>query len=380
MTPSDPNNMWNSVYANEMYDAKRLIKLSVDESSPAYGGVGKICLAWCLGEMTNLFGAIPYSEAFQGSGNLTPVFDKQSTIYNTIRTLLTEAIADLGKPSAIALKGDLVYNNSTAKWIKAANSLLARLEINTSKVAGDAAYTAALTHISAGFASNADDFQTPFGTSETNANPIYQFMRDRGDIVMASTLMDKLNSVNDPRAAFYAKPGGDDDLHGSVPGTQDSKAALPGTYNASAESPVVLMSYAELKFIEAEAKFKTDLAGSLAAYKAAVAASVLKVSGAVNQSWLDANINTETTATLTLEKIMSQKYLALYSQNQAYTDYRRTGFPSFLVRPAGSTKSSPPLRFPYPQDEVTYNSANIPAGGDLSGSMWILGGTDVGAK
>lgn len=380
LTPSDVNNVWNGVYAGEMMDAVKLIQLSKEQKSPAYAGVAKVSLAWCLGEMTNLWGAIPYSEAFQGAAMLTPAFDKQSTIYNTIRTLLNEAIADLGSTNAIALKGDLIYANSSAKWIKAAHSLLARLELNTSKVKGDAAYAAALAHISAGFSSNADDMQLVFGSSEPNSNPIYQFMRDRGDIVMASTFMNKLNSKNDPRAPFYAQPGTGEDLHGSVPGTQDSKAALPGLYNAGAASPVVMMSYAELKFIEAESKFKTDLAGSLAAFKAATAASMLKVTGSVNQAWLDVNINIETTTTLTLQKIIEQKYLALYSQNQPYTDFRRTGFPSFLVKPAGSTKSTPPNRFPYPQEEVTYNKANIPAGGDLNGSMWLIGGEDVGAK
>lgn len=380
LTPSDVNNMWNSVYDGEMMDAHRLIQLSVDQKSPAYSGVAKVCMAWCLGETTNLFGAIPYSEAFQGSADLTPAFDKQSTIYNSMRTLLTEAISELGQTNAIALKGDMIYANSTAKWIKAAHSLLARLELNTSKVKGDAAYTAALSHISAGFSSNADDMQLVFGTSEPNSNPIYQFMRDRGDIVMGSTFMDKLNSKSDPRAPFYAQPGSGGDLHGSIPGTQDSKAALPGSYNANPESPVVMMSFAELKFIEAEAKLKTDASASLAAFKAAAAASVLKVTGAVNQAWLDKNINIETTATLTLQKIIEQKYLALYSQNQPYTDYRRTGFPSFLAKPVGATKSTPPKRFPYPQEEVTYNSANIPTGGDLNGTMWLIGGEDVGAK
>ena len=381
MTPSDPNNMWNNVYSGEMMDAKRLIQLAVEQESPAYGGVGKVCLAWCLGETTNLFGAIPYSEAFKGSGDLSPVFDKQSIVYDSIRKMLNEAISDLGKTNAVALSGDLVYKNSTAKWIKAAHSLLARLELNTSLVNGAAAYTQALTHISDGFASNADDFQLPYGTTENNANPIYQFMRDRGDIVMASTFMNMLNSTSDPRAPFYASPGSAGNLHGSEPGSQDATAALPGVYNAAPQSATVMMSFSELKFIEAEAKFQTsDLPGALAAYKVAAAASVLKVTGAVNQAWLDANINIETTATLTLAKIITQKYLALYSQNQPYTDYRRTGLPDILVTPVGETTNVPPKRFPYPQDEMTYNSDNIPADGGLNGTMWLIGGADVGAK
>ena len=379
--PSDPDNLWNSVYASEMMDAHTLIKQAGEQTSPVYAGVGKICMAWCLGEMTNFFGAMPYTECFQGNSKLTPAFDKQSAIYATINRLLTEAITDLSAPTnTFALKGDLVYGNSAAKWIKAAHSLLARTELNLSKVSGDAQYAKALAHVANGFASNADDFQLFFGKEVPNHNPIYQFMDERGDIVMASTFMNILNTTNDPRTPFYATKGSAKDFHGSIPGKQDSKAALPGEYNAGPDAAVVMMSFSELKFIEAEAKLKTsDAPGALIAYKAAVAASVLKVTGSENQDWLDANINTETAATLTLKKIIGQKYLALYSQNQPYTDLRRTGFPDFLVTPQGATKTLP-RRFPYPQSEVTYNTANIPAGGDASGILWIDGGQDVGSK
>lgn len=377
MAPSDPNNFWNNMYAGAMKDIEVLVKSADAKGSPVYRGVAKVCMASCLGEMTNLFGAIPYSDALNGVV-LTPKYDKQSTVYNTIRTLLTEAQADLDAKSVIALSGDLIYGNDISLWKKAAKALLARTELNLSKVKGASAYTSALANIAGSFTSVNDDMLLGFGDSESNANPIYQFMVQRGDVVMCKTFTDLLNTSSDPRLPFYVTKGSAKDYNGSDPGSQKSGAALPGKYNADINSPVFFMSYAELRFIEAEAKYQTgDKDGALVAYKAAVAASVLKVTGNANATWLDANINNETAATLTLATIFKQKYLALYSQNQPFTDYRRTGLPNILKAPQGAVGAMP-HRFPYPQNEMTYNTKNVPAKGDLKGTMWIDGGEDVG--
>lgn len=378
MSPSDPNNFWNNMYSGTMQDISSLIKQSEAEKSLTYRGVAKVCMAVCLGELTNLFGAIPYTDALKGDLKLTPKYDKQSTIYKTIKTLLVEAKSDLDASNEIPLAGDLMYGNNVTLWKKAAESLLARTELNLSKVAGNSAYANALAHISEAFTSNNHDLQLNFVNSESNANPIYQFMVQRGDIVMCKTFTDLLKGTSDPRLPFYVTPVGNS-FDGSYPGAQTAGASLPGIYNSSISSPVFFITYAEVKFIESEAKYQSgDKLGALKAYKDAVSASILKVTGSVNDAWLNANINNETTATLTLEIILKQKYLALYSQNQAYTDFRRTGLPNVLSKPTGSVGALP-RRFPYPQDEMTYNKSNVPVKGDLKGTMWIDGGEDVGS-
>ena len=148
-----------------------------------------------------------------------------------------------------------------------------------------------------------------------------------------------------------------------------ASASYPGPYQASDDSPTVLISYAELKFIEAEAAFQTsDPVRAVAAYKAGVAASVLKVTGDANQAWSDANIETEIDATITLEKIIMQKRHALVSQVQPFSDWRRTGIPS-LSMAIGTTKTEIPRRFPYPQDEIIYNP-NVPSIGSIIDPVW----------
>ena len=75
-------------------------------------------------------------------------------------------------------------------------------------------------------------------------------------------------------------------------------ASKPGNYIAGATAPSTIMSYSELKFIQAEAYLKLgQTAPAQAAYEAAVAASVLKVTGLPNTAWLAANINGVTVTT-----------------------------------------------------------------------------------
>ena len=63
------------------------------------------------------------------------------------------------------------------------------------------------------------------------------------------------------------------------------------------------MTYSELKFIEAEARLVLGQGSAQAAYEAAVAASVLRITGDANTAWLTANIIGDP---VTLEKIITQ--------------------------------------------------------------------------
>jgi hypothetical protein len=83
------------------------------------------------------------------------------------------------------------------------------------------------------------------------------------------------------------------------------------------------------------------------------------------------------------ELVMTQKYIHLYTQsNEAWAEYRRTGFPKSLVKPGEVTLGgdnpitfSPDnynghdivTRFTYPNSEYTLNGANIQAAIDRQG-------------
>ncbi|MFM8179978.1 MAG: SusD/RagB family nutrient-binding outer membrane lipoprotein, partial [Candidatus Kapaibacterium sp.] len=134
-----------------------------------------------------------------------------------------------------------------------------------------------------------------------------------------------------------------------------------GAFHASPESPIVLCSYAELKFIEAEAKFNTgDKAGAKAAYLEGIAANMnwYGISAADQKTYTDqASVNPS--GDITLQLIMEEKYMALYTQQESYTDYRRTALPALTPAVSGKTV---PVRFPTAQNQRLYNAKNLPAG------------------
>jgi hypothetical protein len=369
LLPADVNNVWNSFYTEILMNSLVLIEKAENtegKESPHNAGVGRVIIAATMGISTDLFGDMPFSDAFKGNENvLTPTFDTQEQIYATINEYLDAAIANFGSTeNNVAVGGDVIYSGNVAKWKKAAYSIKARHALQLSGVNGNAAYTEALAAVANGFSSNADNFIVPWEAN--NHNPIFQFMEQRTDIRMGATLIDMLKTASDPRLPFYCAKDGDGEYTGSVIGSENENASKPGNFVAGADAPSVIMSYAELKFIEAEANFKLNQKDKAqAAFEAAVAASVLQVTGSANTEWLDANING---VTVSMELIMAQKYIATFGTNQAYADYRRTGLPVIVV-PTGAVLPAMPTRFPYAQDEITYNTANVPSV-TISDKLW----------
>lgn len=353
LTEADINNAWNTFYNGFMMDLTVFIN-KTGGTNPQARGVGKVLMATALGQATDLWGDIPYTEAFKGNADLKPAYDSQQSIYTVINTLLTEAIADLGTANganAIPLgssSNDLIYNGDKTKWIAAARSLRARYALHLSKK-GTADYTAIIADCNAGITSNANDMQLTFGTTESNANPLYQFNDQRGDVAPSSTFATL--AAGDPRLAVFAA------------------GEAFGSYYGAINSPVPFITFVETKFILAEAQLrKTGPSQALAntAYDAAVTASLGKF-GITDATWLTNN-TTGVLGDRSIKNIIEAKYIALFLQTEAYNDYRRTGFP-VLVPTVGSAI---PSRFPYCTDERLYNAESIPAGITLNSPVWWM--------
>jgi Starch-binding associating with outer membrane len=354
LTEADVNNLWNSLYNGSMMDLTIFIGKTGD-ANPQARGAGKVLLAYALGSATDLWGDIPYAEAFKGNDNLKPKYDTQQNIYTVINTLLTEAIADLGTANTAnaipfgSSANDLIYNGNIPKWIAAAHSLRARYALHLSKKA-NVDYTAILADCAAGISSNANDFQMPFGTTESNANPLYQFDVQRTDVA--------------PSASFAAFAAGDPRLVVFAGGGRNF-----GTFYGSIASPVPFITYVETKFIEAEAQLRKaspSQPDANAAYDAAVTASLAKFN-VTDAAWLTAN-TTGVLGDRSLQNIIEAKYIALFMQTEAFTDFRRTGWP--VLVPTAGTKI--PVRYPYCTDERLYNSENVPTGITVDSPLWWM--------
>jgi len=246
---SDVDNVWGSFYTQGgMMSTKVLMDKSLDPKTyaPIYGGISKILMAIWLGNATDLWGAIPYSDAFKGAANLTPKYDSQQQVYDTIQSLLSSAINLLKQtPTAFDAKlstSDYFYGGSTDAWTKVAWALKARYTLHLSNK--NSTWAAAIINIIENqniMTGNSDDLAFKFGTGPSTQNPMYQYEDQRGDMRNDVGFFNTLASDNnDPRSLIYkATPEGGD--------------YFAGIYYGEKDSPVELMTYSELMFIAAEA-------------------------------------------------------------------------------------------------------------------------------
>ena len=336
----DFNTPWNNSYAGGLYDLQLIMDMADEQDAPAYRGIAKIMTAFALGILTDHFGDIPYTDAFAGAANLKPSYDSQEDIYNTIFTLLAEGKADLALPSSVMPgSDDLVHGGDLAAWAAKADALKARYLNHLSKTSS---YDAAAVISACNDALNAGAYSVMRYEAALNQNPWYQFtVIDRaGYISQFGTMYDMMEASSDPRISFYR--------------SADS-LTLPSYGAATSDLPLVTPF--ELYFIKAEAEMNSgDATSARASLEDAIESHMtwLGVDAASTTAYIDS-----LSATTDLELIMNEKYVAMFTSTEAWTDWRRTGFPT-LTAPADSNLSDIPRRMPYPEGEYLYNSANVP--------------------
>jgi hypothetical protein len=338
-----------------MTNVDTLIKIAVSKGQLHYAALGKILMANDLGEVTDYWGDVPYTEAFQGLNNPQPVYNSQQQIYDTLQSLLDQAITALSTDDGSAFQpgdaDDLLFDGDLDLWIKFAHSLKAKFYLHLIKV-DNTALAKAVAEISSGFAAGEGAFIKFVGSSAaTTQAPWFQFNDQRADITFDGYMNDLLYNSGDPRYGVYFD-------------TSDS--TLLGTLYGSRNSPVYFMSYDELKFIEAEAAFRSaDKVTAASAYNEAVSANLLRT---VNSTTYLATV-AKTSATITLKDIMVQKYIALFLHPETWTDWRRTGYPALTAPANNALGGALPRSVYYPSSEVRYNK-NTPANTTLTRRVW----------
>jgi len=360
---NDMNNLWvGGLYGGAMKDCQVMFEKASEQNQPYYAGIAKILMAHNLGIATQFFGDVPYSEAFKGVANLKPAFDTQESIYNAIQRLLDESIADLSKPAVSggpAANSDLIFGGNAANWIATAQSLKARYFLHLSKK-DNSAYSKALTAVSGAIKSTATQPNFKFANTQTGANPYYLFAVGRPNtMIIAPSFAKLMDDKADPRkdkimffdgAKYVFYQAGNSNLYWSQINT-----AIP------------LISYTETKFIEAEAKLMTgDESGAAAALLAAIQANMTQL-GVDGTAYIQkyGNFTGLGSQAEKLERIISEKYTALYGQAVAevWTDYRRTGLPKLTPSAQGVNGNNPsgiiPRRFIYPISERSFNLTNL---------------------
>lgn len=368
---------------------------------------------------TDTFGPIPYSQAGK-EGVLQSVYDSQQDVYKQMLSELDEAVATLDKEAHNVLpQYDIIYEGDYKKWMKFANSLMLRLAMRVVYADETLAKTYAEKAISnpqGVFEAAKDMAQLSKGAGVTLKNPLVIINNDYNDVRMGAEIYSYLKGYEDPRIASYfvqATIGGVTDYYAvrtNLPSTTsylDKKSF--STLNVENGTPVYIMKASEVYFLRAEGALRNwsmgsgtaqdfyekgiatsfeenGLAASAAtAYAANGTAKPAKYVDPVNSAYskdaaTDITIKWVSTDTFekNLERIITQKYLAIYPDGQeAWSEFRRTGYPKIftpvLIATDADVAGYGPTRIPYSNDEYNKNLENI------TKAVTLLGGADNGA-
>ncbi|HEX5554396.1 MAG TPA: SusD/RagB family nutrient-binding outer membrane lipoprotein [Chitinophagaceae bacterium] len=377
---SDPSGTWGDLY-NVLTDLHDMRRFAAQKGLIAYIGVADILTACNLSMGINLWGNMPYSEAFQGVDNLSPKFDDQKVLYDSCLMLLDKGIAALQQPGAdgeLDKASDFIHAGSTTAWIKTAYSLEARL---LNQVSGTPQYDPAkvLAALAKGDSSNDDDAQV---TQFSVRNPWAQVAINNRNLLLDGWLsayfVDATNGktygVFDPRLARITDTTMFLDYRGTpngagYQGTSNTVHAQcyldEGKWYSSTNSPLQIITNAECRFIEAEAAFRAgDKPRAYDAYIAGITASMNKIG--VGKDSMDAYLKNSAVAVgaggLTLQLIMKEKYVACFLSPVTWVDMRRFNYAymDFALPQHASLGSSFIRRMDYPQTEISRNGKNVP--------------------
>jgi hypothetical protein len=363
--PDRMEGAWSTLYLTLVPNLNDIIA-KAGTSAPGYTGIAKTLLAFNLGMATTFWENIPYSQSDRAlsNGEFRPNFDTQEAMMTNVQRLLDEAIVELQKPAAASVTlrpaaDDLIYAGNLTRWLRLAYTLKARFLMNTTKKNAQQAATQALAALANGISSSADDFQLTYAATNAVINPWRQIAlaNNTGNfsVFHGAYFINLMNTTTypafDPRLPLvggslrnvpYATPA---DYRGTQPGSaalRNVDFTVNSWYN-SATAPLVMVTFAEAKLLEAEARFLAgggirtstgSTAEAFAAYRTAISAGLVKlgVSAAEQTRYLAEPTVNMGAANLKLEHIMAEKYKALFLNAQVWTDLRRYDFDPAVFR------------------------------------------------
>lgn len=172
------NEIWDGLYTN-LSNFSYIEKYNnADHAQDNYVAAAKVMKAYYMQYIVDLYGDVPYSEAFKGQANLTPKYDDDVAIYKSLIKDMDDAklLISNAPANAIALGGtDIVFGGDMAKWTSFANTIKLRLLLRMSNVTGDLAtyrnqqlatlatanFVAADVFEKPGYSSSSDDAMNP---------------------------------------------------------------------------------------------------------------------------------------------------------------------------------------------------------------------------
>lgn len=359
LTATDSDSDWFTAYvrgltnlrlAREKYQERNVVPQNQVAAT-------KVFEAMLMGQVTALWGDIPFSEAVNSEETNTPSYDSQTEVYNSVIALLDEAIATLSNNQQVTIGSDVTtLEGDASKWLKVAYTLKARYLMHTGDESG--ALTAAQNGVDA--ADSSGDMLMPHGNQQArNQNLYYAFTEVeragylRADRAHARQMLDNGSNSKTDETARYEYYYTDDD-NGAALNTTDGFAA------ASESFPLV--TYLENELIKAQALLTegTNLE---------VVDALNNTREYLNNKHGSGNYDDLTVAdfgpdgvyanTSIEQHVRNWTYLGLIGQIEGFNFVRRIDYNVDGLSPAQGDQF--PQRFIYPQAERNTNSDNIPS-------------------
>jgi Susd and RagB outer membrane lipoprotein len=384
--------------------------------------------------VSDVFGPIIYTHFGKPNPDLSVDYDSQQAAYNAFFADLDVAVANLQpyaagtkKTGTAFKKADLMFGGDATKWLKLANTIRLRLALRIAYADAAIAKTQgekALNPANGGIiAENSGNALVSYGSE----SPIGVIINDWDDIRAGAPLGSFLNGYNDPRKTHILAPASDAAVSGQYIGIRngvaiDAKArysgysklvakAASGDYFDRLAAKAKIATASEAWFLKAEAalrgwansgdaqvnyesgidkSFEEWGAGSATTYKLDAASTASpyidpnsQTAGANNVIAGNPNLSTITikwdgaaSAEQKLERVITQKWIALYPDGQeAWTEFRRTGYPKLfpvVVNNSNGTITGFIKRLPIPSKYKNSNQSGYQR------ATATLSGPDVG--
>ncbi len=377
---------WPLLYRNLRDINIVLEKSRTSSTSAVYEGPALVMKTIIAGQLTDIFGDVPYTLAGEGrNGVVEPAYDTQESIYTGPEGLLanlTKAVEVMDAyRGAQALEGDILFAGKLDGWVRLANSLRLKYLLRASAEL-DASRLAAIGEIVQGgryIQTAAQDAVYRFGSAPND----FRFARARqGDFnnyLMSETLDSLADALADPRQELWfraATAGGFNGIrNGLAPGSSvdGASVSLPGRIWREDASKLKgnYMTAWETHFVLAEAAARGYYPGDAKAlYEEGVRLAFAYWNVVLPEGYLTTGAATFD-ASKAVEQIVQQRWLASIGNGyEGWILWRRTGFPRFLAPLASLNGGMIPVRFPYPVNEQALNASNY------AEAIGRLGGTN----
>lgn len=395
----------------------------------SYDALGHFIRAWQFFQLTMNVGDIPYSEAIKGDeGIIKPKYDLQKDVFKGIIDELDQASSLFAKGGDIS--GDFIYKGSADKWQRLVNSFELYVLINLYRKTADADLNLVAKFKEVSKRPLMRDFKDNFAvTYNTSKGYVYPWSNTPSDLnpftqytMLSTTYINLLKDHQDRRLFYTAEPAKALIAQGKNPSSFDAYVGVEPSdeYNSTIDKknanmysdmnkryvdlataePVGLLCHWDVEFILAEAavrgwidddaqtRYANGIKSSMNFYN-----NFTPESYTHNMKMDEAYINSYPgTVALTgtvenkVKQIIHQKYMAGFFQNgyQAWFEFRRTGYPKFVLNPNSNMNPTDNTKFPtrwqYPQNEINFNTENLNeavkrqynGSDDFNGIMWIL--------